>query len=378
MKNPFVYGKIASGNSFTNRDKEQEQVKANFASGINTIIISPRRWGKSSLVAQVANALQKKNKEFRFCFLDLFNVRSEQEFYSYFTNEVLRVSFSKWKERIESTKNFFKQITPRFNMGIDPANDFSVSLDWNEVKKSPEEILNLPEAVCKKKNIKIIVCLDEFQNIAFFENPLAFQKKLRAQWQHHKIAAYCLYGSKRHMMTELFESKSMPFYKFGNVIFLEKISESYWVDFIIKGFERTNKKINENMAVQIARQMENHPYFVQQLAHTAWNFTHKSCTEKEFNSAISELLTQHAILFQKEVDNLTNPQINFLKALCNNVKQFSAAETLIEYKLGTSANVNRIKESLVKKEVIDIIPQNIEFIDPLFKLWFSAIFMTSH
>ena len=375
MNNPFIYGKIASGNAFTDREEEQKRLSNNIASGISSVLISPRRWGKSSLVAQAANELQRKNLELRFCFLDLFNVRSEHEFYTNFTKEILRVSFSKWKERIESTKNFFKQITPKFNVGIDPVNDFSVSLDWNEVKKSPEEILNLPEVISKKRNIKIVVCLDEFQNIAFFENPLAFQKKLRAQWQHHKVAAYCLYGSKRHMMTELFESKSMPFYKFGDVIFLEKISEVYWINFITRGFNRTGKSISETLAAQIARQMENHPYFVQQFAYNVWNATKKNCTEHDLNSSLDELLTQHSILFQREVDSLTNPQINFLKALCSNVKQFSAAETLRNFQLGTSANVNRIKESLVKKEVIDITPHNIEFIDPLFKVWFSTIYM---
>jgi hypothetical protein len=121
--------------------------------------------------------------------------------------------------------------------------------------------------------------------------------------------------------------------------------------------------------------MENHPYFVQQLAHTAWSMTKTNCTEREFHSSIDALLMQHAILFQMEVDGLTNPQLNFLKALCNNVTRFSAAETLHTYRLGTSGNVNRIKESLVNKENIDITPQRIEFIDPLFKLWFSAIYM---
>jgi hypothetical protein len=121
--------------------------------------------------------------------------------------------------------------------------------------------------------------------------------------------------------------------------------------------------------------MENHPYFVQQFAYNVWNATKKNCTEHDLNSSLDELLTQHSILFQREVDSLTNPQINFLKALCSNVKQFSAAETLRNFQLGTSANVNRIKESLVKKEVIDITPHNIEFIDPLFKVWFSTIYM---
>ena len=103
-------------------------------------------------------------------------MRSEQEFYTQFAREVLRVSFSKWEERVESAKRFFKQIAPKFNMGIDPVNDFSISFDWEEVKKSPEDILNLPEKICKENKIQLVVCLDEFQNVGLFDNPVSFQK----------------------------------------------------------------------------------------------------------------------------------------------------------------------------------------------------------
>jgi len=375
VKSPFIYGKIASGETFTDREAEEKRLSDNINSRINSVVISPRRWGKSSLIAKVGQTLQNKDSTIRFCFLDLFNVRSEQEFYTQFANEVLRVSFSKWKERIESAKRFFKRVTPKFSVGFDPVNDFSVSFDWEEVRQTPEEILNLPETVSKERRIHLVVCLDEFQNIGFFDNPLAFQKRLRSCWQHHRLATYCVYGSKRHMMTELFENKSMPFYKFGDVLFLEKIPDTYWVPFITSGFNRTGKHIGEELAARVAQQMENHPYFVQQLAHTVWSHTTKNCTEKEYRQSIDALLTQHAILFQREVDGLTNPQINFLKALCSNIAQFSAAETLRAYRLGTSGNVNRIKQSLVNKEIIDITPQHIEFIDPLFKVWFSTVYM---
>jgi len=375
MNSPFIYGKIASGKSFTDRETEQKRLSDNITSHINSILISPRRWGKSSLVAKVGQSLQNSKSSLRFCFLDLFNVRNEQEFYTHFAREVLRVSYSKWEDRIESAKRFFKQVTPKFNMGLDPVNDFSISFDWEEIKKSAEEILNLPEKISKEKKIQLIVCLDEFQNVGFFDNPLAFQKRLRAQWQHHNLATYCLYGSKRHLMTELFENKSMPFYKFGDVVFLEKIPETYWVAFITSGFTKTGKFISEELALEIAHRMENHPYFVQQLAHTVWINTKKQCTEKEYKESINILLTDHAILFQREVDGLTNPQINFLRALCSKVIQFSAAETLRTYNLGTSGNVNRIKVSLVNKEIIDITPQHIDFIDPLFKMWFLTVYM---
>lgn len=378
MKNPFVFGKVVTGSAFVDREEEQKLLLSNFANCINTIIISPRRWGKTSLVMQAANKFQKGNKSYRFCFLDLFNIRNEQEFYPYFVKEILKASFSKWEEILDGAKKFFKQITPKFNIGLDPYNDFSISFDWDEIKKSPDEILNLPELIARKKKINFIICLDEFQNISFFDDPLDFQKKLRANWQHHTLTSYCLYGSKRHMMTEIFENKSMPFYKFGYLLLLEKIPDKYWIDYIIERFSMTNKIIKEKAAVEITTKMESHPYFVQQLAYTAWNLTTKECSEREVEKAIDELLIQNSILYQREIDNLTNSQINFLKALCNNVKQLSASETLKKYKLGTSANVNLIKNSLYKKEIIDITPNSIEFIDPLFKIWFQKVFLNKN
>jgi len=370
-----MFGKIAAGKTFTDREEEQKRLAGSIESRINSILISPRRWGKSSLVAAVAKSFQRKNSNSRFCFIDLFNVRSEQEFYAQLAREVLRVSYSKWEERVESIKRFFKRLTPKITLGADPVNDFSIAFDWEEAEHSPDEILNLPESISKERGLHLVLCLDEFQNISLFDNPVAFQKKLRSHWQHHHEATYCLYGSKRHLMTELFEHKAMPFYKFGDVLFLEKIPEVYWVPFIVAGFKNTGKLISEELAARIARSMENHPYFVQQLAHTAWANSGKLCTQEVYAASLDMLLTQHAILFQREVDGLTNPQVNFLKALCDGVAQFSAADTLQQYRLGTSGNVNRIKQSLVNKEVLDITPDHIEFIDPLFKLWFSTVYM---
>ncbi|HWY13429.1 MAG TPA: ATPase [Bacteroidia bacterium] len=369
-----MYGKIASGIDFTNREKETTQLLQNFHVGINTILISPRRWGKSSLVKKVTEHPRNKSKNIRYCFIDLFNIRTEQEFYEAYIKELLKVTATKWEERIAHAKKLFKKIIPQFTIGLNPDNEFSVGIDIKEIKKAPEEILNLAETICKAKKIKLVVCIDEFQNISFFDDPLGFQKKLRAHWQHHKQTSYCLYGSKRHLLMELFSSPSMPFYKFGDVIFLEKIKEQYWVSFIKKRFRETGKNIEPQQAAKIAQLMENHPYFVQQLAQQAWLVTKKTCTNKDIERAVENLWSHNAILFQRETDSLTNSQLNFLKAMCHNVKQFSSAETIVNYKLGTSANVIRIKEALENKEIIDTINPAPEFMDPLFKTWLTNVY----
>ncbi len=221
MEAPFIFGKLAEGQNFINREKDLENLKLNFKSGINTILISPRRWGKSSLVNQAAEQLKTENPELHFCFIDLFNIRSEENFYEDFATKLIRVTSTKWEEWIKSGKKFFSNLIPRFNMGLDPVHDFKITFDWKELKKSQDEILELPQSISIAKKIRIVVCIDEFQNIAQFDQSLAFQKKLRSVWQKHQKVTYCLYGSKRHMLAEIFENKSMPFYKFGETRFSE-------------------------------------------------------------------------------------------------------------------------------------------------------------
>lgn len=369
MNLPFKYGKIIEDDFFVNRNQEIEYIKANIQSRINLTIISPRRWGKSSLVYKIARDLDTENKEIRFCFIDLFNTRSEQEFYEYFATEVLKASYSKWDERIENAKNFFKQLIPKFSFGIDPNEQFSVSFDWESVAKNPQEILDLPEVISKAKNIQLVICLDEFQNLSFFDDPLDFQKKARSAWQKHQNCSYILYGSKRHMMAELFENNSMPFYKFGEIMFLSKINNGHWQEYIQEKFKQSKKQISKEFAGILAQKVENHSYFVQQLANAVWIETDKKCTLNDIEEGLNKLLLQYELFFNREIDSLTNLQLNILKAIAMDEAELSSKKTIKKYNLSSSASVNRSKEALVQKEIIDIFNKEIEFLDPLFKIW---------
>ena len=369
METPFSFGKIVAGKEFTDREKETAWLLEQWNAKNNCMIISPRRWGKSSLVQHAVLKMQKQHARKLICFIDLYNVRSEQEFYEVFARELLKTTSNSWEEMIRNAKTFFKHLIPRLSFSPDPASDISLAFDWKELKKNPSEILNLSETISKSKKKEIIICLDEFQNISFFDEPLALQKKLRAHWQKHKQTTYCLYGSKRHLLMDFFTKPSMPFYKFGEILFLQKIPEAYWVPFIIGRFDASGKSITEKQAAHIAQLMDNHPYFVQQLAQAVWLRTAKKCNDAVIDGTLNELLDQYTILYQKEVDQLTNPQLNFLRALCDKVGQLSSAETIREYKLGTSANIPRIKVALENKELIDITGKQINFNDPLFESW---------
>ena len=109
METPFIFGKIATEKNFTDREKETADLVQNFMSLINTIIISPRRWGKSSLVNKVAKLAMAQDSNLRICHIDLFNVRSEEHFYSLLAQKVIAATSTKWEEAIESAKSFFSR-----------------------------------------------------------------------------------------------------------------------------------------------------------------------------------------------------------------------------------------------------------------------------
>ena len=369
MNKPFNYGKIAEFNYFTNRTKEVKWLEMQINAGINCILMSPRRWGKSSLVQHTANTIRKKNSKIVFCFLDLYNIRSEKEFLELFSTTIIKATSSSFDDAVRNVKAVFKQLIPSVAISADPNAEIELSFNWKDLQKNMTEVLNLPEKISVAKNIQVVVCVDEFQNISFMDDGIAFQKKLRAHWQKHQKANYILYGSRRHLMLDFFTKSSMPFYRFGEIMFLEKISEEHWVNYIVQRFVATNKKISDANAAIIAQVMKNHPYYVQQYAQAVWQQTTKTVNANNLHEATEDLLDQYTILYQKEVDMLTNFQLNFLKALSNNETAFGSKKILEDYELGTSANITRIKAALQNHEIIDVLGKTITFNDPLFAIW---------
>jgi AAA+ ATPase superfamily predicted ATPase len=369
MKTPFVFGKIATADNFTDRGKETSLLVSNFQSLINTIIISPRRWGKSSLVNRAAELAATQDGNLKICKIDLFNVRDEGHFYELLARSVLKATSDRWEEVVESVRKFFSRLAPRIVLAGDMQNEVSLSFDWEDMKTDPDEILDLAERIAASKGIKLVVCVDEFQNIAEFGKSDYFQKRLRSHWQQHQNVAYCLYGSKRHMMLDVFTDSSMPFYKFGHILFLEKIDTPSFVEFIVERFESTGKHISKELASQIVARADNHPYYVQQLAQQVWLRTAVECSEATVNEAHLSLVEQLSLLFTTITEALTTSQINLLKAILGGEKALSSKESIKKYRLVSSSNINRSKKSLIEKDILDDRAGTIEFQDPMYKYW---------
>ena len=137
METPFIFGKIATEKNFTDREKETADLVRNFTSLINTIIISPRRWGKSSLVNKAAKLAMNQDSRLRICHIDLFNVRDEEHFYSLLAQKVISATSTKWEDAVASAKSMFSHLVPKISIGSDPTNEVSVDFDWETVKQNP-------------------------------------------------------------------------------------------------------------------------------------------------------------------------------------------------------------------------------------------------
>lgn len=368
-ESPFVFGVKVEGDAFTDRKEETETLKMNFTYGVNTILISPRRMGKTSLVDKASRLVE--SNDIRIARMDAFGCRSEEDFVNAFATAVIRATSSKWEEWMDNAKTFLSRFVPKISIGPDPLSDFSVSLEYVSDKKTTEDILQLPEVIAKEKSCRIVICIDEFQQIGDFPDSLTFQKKLRGIWQLQTRVSYCLYGSKKHMMENIFQNASCPFYRFGDIIYLKKIDEADWVEYICRKFEKSGKMISKELAGEICRITDRYSSYVQQLAWFVWLKAKGTATEEDLQFGVNRLLDACEPVFIQQTESLSSYQMNFLHVLADGIHSgFTQSALLRSYRLGTPSNIARLKKSLTEKDMIAVTsPRVTEITDPILKLW---------
>ena len=366
---PFVFGKRVEGVNFTDRVEETSRLKMNFLYGVNTILISPRRMGKTSLVDRVCSLID--DDHIKIVKIDAFGLRCEADFINAFATAVIKATSDKWDELMANAKTFLSRFSPKISFGQDPFSEFSISLELSPRSRAAEEVLTLPELIAEKRGVRIIVCIDEFQQIGDFTDSLSFQKKLRSVWQLQRNVSYCLYGSKKHLMEKMFQSKSYPFYRFGDMVYLGKIDEEQWTEYICSRFEVTGKHISKEFAAEICRTADRYSSYVQQLAWLVWLSTDNEVTAADIHYGIERLLDACEHIFILQTENLSEYQMNFLRALSDGITTgFTKQAVVRSYRLGTTANITRLKKSLSQKDLIVMTaPGTLEFSDPILKLW---------
>jgi len=372
-KNPFKMGEVIDNSIFCNRKIEIKRLQQSFYDGQNTILISPRRWGKSSLVSQAVNY---SKHELVVISLDCFALKSVEEFYSNYLKACVIATQGKVRIAMNKIGDILGQISPfiTYTPPTEQAGEFKIGVHLPHHFKDHSAILEIPNTLYKKKGIPVVVCIDEFQKLFELSGGKELLETLRSVWQKHTKVSYCLYGSKRHIMNLLFNSNGQPFYRFGDTLFLPKIATKDWVEFIIKNFKDTGLLVNEANAKLIVELTEGHSYYVQLLCRTVWDISEKNVAHTDIQNAYDRLLEDQTIFFKSQTEGLTQFQVNYIRALEAGETKFGTSKVQKQYNMGTSTNIKRIEAALRDYEIIDTSGPTIMFCEPFFIPLFRRYF----
>lgn len=357
IKNPFKFGTIVDEPYFTNRTAEISNIKSILNSENHVILISPRRFGKTSLVQKVITNINRSS-----IYLDLQLVTSVEDFAAQLLRKLFKIyTLVKIKEQIKSFR-----ILP--NISINPLNN-EIDISFQPTKSSAillEDVLNLIEKVSTKKK-KLIVVLDEFQEIKNIGNDL--DRQLRSTIQHHQKINYVFLGSQEHLMRDIFENKNSPFYHFGNLLLLGKIPYSEFLKYLTAGFVSVTS-LSENISKDILSITKSHPFYTQQLAFSVFEFLLKN--EEPANvvpQAVEDIIRIHDMDFERLWNTLNRTDMKVLIGMTQSDKSPLSSNFSTTSNIGSSSTIFSSLKRLANRGILIKTEIGYEIDDPFFSKW---------
>ncbi len=350
MENPFIISTYKHPSFFCDREKETEQLKQSLYNGINTVLLSLRRLGKTGLIKHLFYNLKTDKNVYTFYF-DIMNTSSVEEFTDRFANAVLGTFNSKSKRIFNNVLKFFSAFRPTITFDEftgTPVISFN-SQKQEQSKESIVAILNYLE----KQDKRIFIAIDEFQQITKYKNE-GFEAFLRSHIQHLNNVSFIFSGSQQNILTSMFASYSRPFYQSAGFLKLERIPADIYADFIQQKFKETKKTICREQIDDILQWLDNYTFYVQSFCNKLWFLSGKTITKKDIDNTKQYIINEHDFIYSNLQNILTSAQYNLLKsiALEGGVRQPSAKEFINKYNLGTTSTVSSAIKALMEKELI--------------------------
>ncbi|PIP15630.1 MAG: hypothetical protein COX46_05405 [bacterium (Candidatus Ratteibacteria) CG23_combo_of_CG06-09_8_20_14_all_48_7] len=374
MLNPFKYGEIVSGEDFLDREEECRNIFRDLGNGLKCFLISPRRYGKTSLIKKVIERLKRKG--FLVSYVDLYGVASLEQM----AVSLARACALSQETNLERIWKVIKDVIPRLRpvFTVEPNGGFAITVD---VKERREEIYNtlmrlynLPYEVSKKMKKPYIVIYDEFQEILNLGGTV-MEKQIRSAVQAQSGIGYLFSGSKKSLMLEMTTLRERAFYKMGPLHFLGKMPSYYWYGFLKKRFQRASLKLNSEVINLIIEKAENVPYYVQYLAHEVWDLalSDKVVNARKVNEAIESICHKQGPLYAGWWDILTLPQKQLVQTISESGgRNIFSNDFLFRCKLN-SAMVQKSVKLLLKKDILEKENGEYSFSDIWFKEWVKQV-----
>lgn len=370
-RNPFVVGKYVSDNYFCDRVKETEFLRKQILNGRDVALISPRRMGKSGLIQHFFNQSSIREEYYVF-FVDIYSTTSLAEFVYLFGKEIyeqLKPQKTQWKEK-------FFQVISSFRVGfkldaMSGAPSFDLGLgDIHAPQSTLDEIFNYIDEADKP----CIIAIDEFQQIGEYPEKNV-EALLRTQIQRCKKAQFIFSGSKRHLMNNMFNSPSKPFYQSVISMGLDPIPMDEYAKFALRMFEQRGKGLDVDVVNVVWRQFDGYTWYVQMVMNELFSMTEKGsqCDKTMIADAYANIIHVQESSYKNILSQLAPRQKVVLQAIAKegNACNITSAKFIGKYNLGTASSVQAAVKSLVNNDLITVENGIYRVSDYFFSTWLA-------
>lgn len=371
MDTPFVYNQFVTGSDFVSRKQELNLFTNLVKQKQNVLIYEPPKSGKKSLIQQGLINLHKEGYEFTISNINLFNVRTKKHLLQKLCKTLLDSYCNAPDEKLALQQEICPEMEIYFGKSdyqSTPEIDISPVPDQIATK-----ILNLPEYLSQRYKTNSIIYIEEFQELLQQDNAYDIIKLIENVLLSQQGVTYIITGSMVNSMKEIFEVKKY-FYNFAERIKFEPLDIRSLSDLYIRNFHKTGRVVSREMASLMYQLTEGHPWYAQQMGDISYALTRGYLTEQVVKLAFHSLLELHSYRYQLITSRLSRFQINFLKAIMDNVEQLSSIESMKYYGFNSSANVKRLKDAAKRKEILTEENGQWAFLDPLFKTWLQTVY----
>jgi len=356
LDNPFVYGEIVPRAAFIDREVELDRLVEDLADGQKVFLISPRRYGKSSLVRQALDILSRR----RLATVDV-TVSSFSSYVAFLEGyaRALIALESRTGRATSWLRELFRGVTPEVRVEAGTHAGVSVSFPAvrtaRDVARLAEEVFTLPARIAERLDRRVVIALDEFQAVAAF-NGGSVEQALRAAVQQQRQVGYVFAGSEPSLMEQMIGPKR-PFFKAGPVMRLGRIPADYFAAALDDRFKRSGLTGEAGLGAAIVDLGGNLPYDVQRLAHETWDDVNavrrKTVGLDDLHATLHRLLSEQDTLFEAMWQRLTLAQRATLRAVVlEHGVEILSADVRTRHRLGGPSSVQASLAALVRDDLI--------------------------
>lgn len=377
MENPFIYGEIVPDEAFADREAELDRLVADLSSAQKVFLISPRRYGKSSLVHRALHTLSRHGA--LTVELTVSSYSSYVAFLEGYARALATVE-TKWQRARAWLAEVITTTRPELRYEAEEAGPgrFSVAFPLvrtaRDVNRLANEIFSLPGRLAAERKRHVVVALDEFQAIDAFDGG-EVEHALRAAAQQQRQVGYVFAGSEPSLMEKMIGPRR-PFYKAGPVLRLDKIPPAVFAEFIEARFARSGIRAEPGLGAAIVDLAGNLPYDVQRLAHETWDDVRAAGGRRtgleQLHATLTRLLAEQDTMFEALWQRLTLAQRAVLRAVVlQGGRELLSADTRARHRLGGPSSIQASLAALIKHDLLLKEGPQYVVIDSLFREWIA-------